>query len=118
MYMYMYAQQMELALFSTLLLGFILLVIEKFTESAAVLKVAAWDLIGCALIAFYCMGHAVLIEVRGPCAKSACDVHLSYIPNYEIQIMQMQVFDRDILPLGHSILKKAGPNGETVMGKK
>lgn len=63
---YIYAHtknQMELALFSTLLLGFILLVIEKFTESEAVLKVAAWDLIICALIAFYCMGHAVLIEV-------------------------------------------------------
>jgi succinate-acetate transporter protein len=50
-------------LFLTLLLGFIGLDLKEFYEMAAIGQLAAWDLIVCALLAWYLMWHVVCGEV-------------------------------------------------------
>lgn len=50
--------------FTLLLIGFILLDLAHF-GSPALTKIAAWDLIACALFAWYTMAHALYIEVFG-----------------------------------------------------
>lgn len=54
----------EVFLFGSLLLGFILLVLEKFVGEQF-LKPASWTLIITSLTAFYACGHAVLKDIFG-----------------------------------------------------
>ena len=57
--------RMEFALFATLLLGLIFSSIQKFNGSEGLHYAAAWDLMLCAWIAFYCFAHCVLVDVFG-----------------------------------------------------
>jgi len=49
-------------LFLTLVLGFIGLDLKEFFEMAAIGQLAAWDLIICALLAWYLMWHVICAE--------------------------------------------------------
>lgn len=51
-------------LFLTLLLGFIGLDLKELAGAQAIGTLAAWDLIVCALIAWYCMAHAVFADTN------------------------------------------------------
>lgn len=50
-------------IFLTLLLGFIGLDFKEFAGAETIGKLAAWDLVICALLAWYLMAHAVYAEV-------------------------------------------------------
>jgi succinate-acetate transporter protein len=51
--------------FLTLLLGFIGLDLVFLADAKGLLAITAWDLVICALLAYYMMAHVIFLQVYG-----------------------------------------------------